>query len=236
MKAEWFKLLIAIFFLQWVSDTGGDCSREARVCGYLNGAQNNWLFTQHISKDIEQDRDNYTVTIFVNITYRITNCRTDLGCVPRFNIQNYKTNSPQSQSNYQDTSRYNLIDIADTLVVRTTETFDFALSRSEDGFYLAFQDQGTCVTISRVIVYRRRCPAQQIGLVLYPEVQSPASGQEPAEASCVANAHAETDLGLMCDSEGTWIGNPMCSCNDGYMQVNDTEGVQSCEFEGILIL
>ena len=122
------------------------------MCGYLEGPQNNWLFTQHISKDIEPDVD-YDVTIFVNITYRLTNCRTDLGCVPRFKILNYKTNSPQSQSNYRDTGRYNIIGTADTIFTRTTENFDFQLSSSERGFYLAFQDEGTCITLSQVIVY-----------------------------------------------------------------------------------
>ena len=198
------------------------------MCGYLNGAQNNWLFTQHISKDIEPDVD-YDVTIYLNVTYRITNCRADLGCVPRFNIQKYKTNSPQSQSNYQNSDIYSLIGTADTIFTRATDTFDFQLSSSERGFYLAFQDEGTCVTVSRVIVYRRRCPGQQIGLVVYPEIQSPASGRVEAEASCVENAYAESDLGLMCDSEGTWTGSPVCSCDVGYKQVSDTEGVQSCE-------
>ena len=171
----------------------------------------------------------YDVTITVNVTYGITNCNTSRGCIGRFNIHNYKVDSPQSRSTYRDTRRYSLIGTADTRFIRTTETFEFTLSASERGFYLAFRDEGTCGTINRVIVYRQRCPAQQIGLVVYPEIPSPASGTVEAEASCVENAHAVSDLGLMCDSEGTWTGSPLCSCDAGYKLASNTEGVQFCE-------
>ena len=197
------------------------------MCGFLEGPQNNWLFTQHIRKDIDPDLDvDYTITIFVNITYRINNCPA-MECGRSFKILNYKVNSPQSQSNYRNTGRYSLIGTPDTLFTETTETFEFTLSRSEHGFYLAFQDEGTCVTISRVIVYYQRCPANVDGLVIRPEIIFPRRGAEnpiSGRASCKANSTNTNSLELTANPDLTCSGNPVCACIPGHFYQEVTQG------------
>ena len=44
------------------------------------------------------------------------------------------------------------------------------------GFYVAIQDNGTCVGILRLRVYHYICPAYQVGIVLYPELPAPVYG------------------------------------------------------------
>ena len=96
-----------------------------------------------------------------------------------------------------------------------TATFD--LSEGDNGFYIALQDTGTCVTVSRVFVYRKRCAGRQEGLVIYPEAPAPLTDVS-VEAMCVPNATATgpNSLALTCNSEGEWSGTPQCQCKAGY--------------------
>ena len=47
--------------------TGGQCARQVESCNYFAGTQNNWLFTQHILKDIPAS--NYQTRIYVDVSY-----------------------------------------------------------------------------------------------------------------------------------------------------------------------
>ena len=53
--------------------------------------------------------------------------------------------------------------------VHTLKHISFIVNPSDTGFYVAIQDVGTCVGISRLRVYYYICPSRQEGLVLYPE-------------------------------------------------------------------
>ena len=176
----------------------------------------------------EQEVDNYSIVISVQVTYNISACFIVLRCVQNFKINYYKTNSPQNQSNYQDTDKYT--HLATLSASNTNFTSTFTLTPSEDGFYLAFQDEGTCIELVQVIVYQLRCPPQQVGLVSYPDTPSPLTGQVEVQGSCKDGAHPEGSLTLMCNSDGTWSGSPACSCDVGYKQINnDSDTEFACE-------
>ena len=93
------------------------------------------------------------------------------------------------------------------------ETYSFTLDPSETGFYVALQDTGTCVGISRLRVYRYTCPSRQVGLVLYPETPAPASGSVNVYFTCVDNAsipESESDT-VICNHNGMWSTHiPVC--------------------------
>ena len=99
------------------------------------------------------------------------------------------------------------------------ETHTFTLDPSDTGFYVALQDTGTCVGISRLRVYRYNCPSRQVGLVLYPEVPAKVSGSVNVKLTCVDNAsipESESDT-VTCSSDGKWSSNiPLCECDLGY--------------------
>ena len=105
---------------------------------------------------------------------------------------------------------------ADT--IRTfTQTFNLTLQPNVTGFYLGIRDNGTCVGISRVIVYRDNCQSFQRGLVLYPDAPAPVSGSESITISCVPNAVVSGSTQVTCHSNGTWgPENPVCECQPGY--------------------
>ena len=97
------------------------------------------------------------------------------------------------------------------------ETYPFTLDPSDTGFYVAIRDNGTCVGISRLRVYRYNCPSRQVGLVLYPETPAPVSGSVNVNIKCVDHAVVSGSSQVTCGSDGTWgPENPVCKCCRGY--------------------
>ena len=102
-----------------------------------------------------------------------------------------------------------------------TYTFflNFTLPSSSTGFYIAAQDTGGCITLSRMRVYRANCRAQQIGLVLYPDAPGPAVSSVTVSFTCVENAVISGHDTVTCLNNGSWsiANNPVCQCEPGYV-------------------
>ena len=120
--------------------------------------------------------------------------------------------------------------------VSFTHTFTFTLQPSQTGFYIAVEDRGTCVGITRIRVYRRNCKFQEVGLVVYPSAPAPVSGSARVDISCVENAEVVGSSSVTCQSDGTW-GNesPVCQCRLGY-EDRDTECFGKKNFCGCLAI
>ena len=147
---------------QWQHGGGGICRYQAQVCGYTVGPQNNWLFTQHISKAVPAT-DSYTVRVFVNVTYFLQSCRTRTRCNPHFRVLKYITASRQRRDTCSDTSLYSGSGImpSNTIGSETTDgvvsdLLYFDMTTSQDGLYLSLQDfntgnlKDTCVGINSI--------------------------------------------------------------------------------------
>ena len=78
-------------------------------------------------------------------------------------------------------------------------TFQFTLQPSDTGFYIGIRDNGTCVGIWRVRVYRYNCQSFQSGLVLYPDAPAPVSDSENITFSCVPNAVNSSSAQVTCN-------------------------------------
>ena len=214
------------------------------MCGYTVGDQNNWLFTQHISKAIPPtSTDSYTVRVFVNVTYEFQSCRERNRCNSQLRVLKYITNSQQRRDTCSDTSLYSGSGIMPSNTIGSESTdgvvsdlLYFDMTTSQDGLYLTLHDssagnlRGTCVGVNRLTVYRHECPAQAVGLVRYPATQAPVSGTVSVQTKCVSNAHrSSSSLSVRCDSDGYWSsGSPECECDLGYREVTQ-DGKQVCE-------
>ena len=231
--------------LQWQQSTGGICRWQVRACGYKQGgvivAQDNWLFTQHISKDVDPKLDNYPIEIRINITNRLSSCRDRLGCKEQFKVYRYMTNSSPttSGSGFMNTDNYERIKTikpAETGVTYTT-TVIFEMQPGETGFYLALRDQGTCVDIPRILVYRLNCAAFQDGLILYPDGPAPISGSAPVAVSCVNSAAVSSSSpNASCSSDGEWGPEaPTCGCSPGYEINMGSRDTCDSEFIGVCV-
>ena len=111
-----------------------------------------------------------------------------------------------------------------------SETYPFTLDPSENSFYVAIQDVGTCVGILRLRVYRYICPSRQEGLVLYPETPAPVSGSVNVQFTCVDNAYIPESVSdiVTCYHNGTWSTDiPVCECNVGYENLGTNCGGKS---------
>ncbi len=77
-----------------------------------------------------------------------------------------------------DTDNYTLIRTLTTQVsgTITTTTEQFGFTTNESGFYLAIRDPGTCICISRLIVFYNACPGETVNLVVRPETIAPTVG------------------------------------------------------------
>ena len=118
------------------------------------------------------------------------------------------------------------------------ETHTFTLDPSETGFYVALQDTGTCVGISRLRVYHYNCPSRQVGLVEYDETPAPDSGSVNVNFSCVENANILESVSktVTCHSNATWSTDiPTCECNLGYENRTENE-VPKCVGKSIYTL
>ena len=223
---------------QWQQGAGGICRFQTRVCGWRqNGviiSQNNWLFTQHISSNFIYNYDmipdfdsnniyNYNVTIHVEAIYSLQSCRLRQRCIQSFNLLHYITNSQQlpstSGNGYMNTQNYVKFAVPEGPVssVTYTNTYNFTLSPSSTGFYIAVQDIGSCIALSRLRVYRNNCKSRQVGLVRYPDAPAPVNGSENITIGCVKNAVVSGTPIVTCRSNGTWGSqNPVCQCECGY--------------------
>ena len=237
--------ICSVIFLQWQQGAGGICRYQVRVCGYRDDQnniviQNNWLFTQHISKDFDPSIYNYPVPIRLQITYAGQSCRERNGCNPRFSLLNYTTNTPQlpstlgsgfmNRDNYENDSFSNITILPERTSVTYTEIHNFTLQPNELGLYLAVHDYGTCLGISRLRVYRNNCQGFQTGLVVYPDAPAPVSGSVNINVACVDNAVFSGSDQVTCASDGTWgPENPECQCSPGY-EDRGTECFGKCPF------
>ena len=213
-------------YFQW-QQSAGTCQFQIKVCGFRQPGvpQDNWLFTQHVSKSFDANTNNYPVEILVDITYALQICRSNRNppCNTRFKLYRYITNSQQlpSTSGSGFMNKANYVSFGTATPARTgtryTETHRFTLQPQQTGFYIAIEDTGTCVIVGRLLVYRHNCKSMQNKLVLYPETPAPVSSSRNIDITCVPNADVCGSPEVPCDSDGMWgPQNPRCECRAGY--------------------
>ena len=163
------------------------------------------------------------------MTYSVRSCRITNGCRQGFNLLHYMTNSPQlpstEGSGYMNTQNYHKYaePFAPVSSLTNINTYNFTLPPSSTGFYLALQDTGSCIALSRLRVYRNNCKSFPTGLVKYPDAPAPVSGQAAVRFSCVDNGEVMGKDTVDCSSDGTWVpATPQCGCSPGY-QINSTK-------------
>ncbi|XP_040887460.1 ephrin type-A receptor 1 [Toxotes jaculatrix] len=97
-------------------------------------------------------------------------------------------------------------------------------SVSRRGFQLGFSYSGTCVFITSIRLYYRRCPDVVAGLASFGRT---AAGSEPLKGSCVEGAVEVSPPFRECNVDGVW-GQLQggCTCEPGHQVMGDT--CQAC--------
>ena len=107
--------------------------------------------------------------------------------------------------------------------------YDVKIVTKKGGVYLAFLDQGACVSLSSVIVSYNYCSEIDRGLVRFSRAAAPVndSSLEEQRGRCTdVNSLSKLKLSGVCLSNGEWnITDAIkCFCKPGYELVNGTGG------------
>ena len=211
------------------------CQESVFVAEPAQLPQNNWLITQYISTAIPTPID-YQTIIYVNITYKFEEtCSTGPPntCYPGLILKNQITDGID-QTAANNTDSY-------TVLAQYTQSNDSTKCvlkkvQNENGFYLALFDNGTNVTVSRVLVYRFKGPSKQVNKTIFDETPAPATGTILVMGMCIANAGTVNGSppNVTLDSAGIWSNPDMCYCIEGHHSVS-IGGAAQCQGKSSII-
>ena len=162
----------------------------------------------------------------VTVEYEQQECGVD--CQQTFSAHIYEissadVNKARNTDNYRLVTRIVPPDTSSGTLMNTTFYVNFfEIANKNTSFYLAFQDEGSCMVIRRLIVFYHVCPQQTVHLVRYPETIAPFVPSELARyafVSCVENAVPDFRDLLVCAAWGIWagFGELKCHCSPGYI-------------------
>ena len=190
------------------------------VCGFNVGLQDNWLITQHISRQT----DTLLPQVTVIVEYEFSSCDAASDCSRTFSVQRYDTSTINATA-ARDTTEYTQVaNVAPEDITgdeRRNDTINMDFTSSETGFYLAVRDQDSCLFITRIEVFYYVCPAVTENLIIFPEVLAPpiSTTSQPISRNgqCVENASPLVGGSpiLTCSQGGVWSIISGCTCNPG---------------------
>lgn len=209
--------------------------RTYQVCNVFDNSQNNWVRTKYIRRRGAQ-------RIHVQMKFSVRDCSSipnvPGSCKETFNLYYYESDtdtatksSPPWMENpwvKVDTiaadESFSQVDLGGRIMKINSEVRSFG-PVSRNGFYLAFQDYGACMSLIAVRVYYRKCPRVIQNGAIFPETLSGAESTSlvAARGVCVPNGEeVDVPIKLYCNGDGEWmvpIGR--CMCKAGYEAVEN---------------
>ncbi|XP_065118056.1 ephrin type-B receptor 1-B [Paramisgurnus dabryanus] len=204
--------------------------RTYQVCNVFESNQNNWLLTTFIARRGAQ-------RIYVEMRFTVRDCssipRVPGSCKETFNLYYYETDSVIATKGTAfwmeapylkvDTiaadESFSQVDFGGRLMKVNTEVRSFG-PLSKNGFYLAFQDYGACMSLLSVRVFYKKCPSVVQNFAVFPETMTGAESTSLviARGMCIPNSEeVDVPIKLYCNGDGDWmvpIGS--CTCKAGF--------------------
>ncbi|XP_030629334.1 ephrin type-B receptor 1-B [Chanos chanos] len=204
--------------------------RTYQVCNVFESSQNNWLLTTFIDRRGAQ-------RIYVEMRFTVRDCssipRVPGSCKETFNLYYYETDSVIATKGTAfwmeapylkvDTiaadESFSQVDFGGRLMKVNTEVRSFG-PLSKNGFYLAFQDYGACMSLLSVRVFYKKCPSVVQNFAVFPETMTGAESTSlvTARGICIPNSEeVDVPIKLYCNGDGEWmvpIGS--CTCKAGF--------------------
>ncbi|XP_076867821.1 ephrin type-B receptor 2-like [Brachyhypopomus gauderio] len=209
--------------------------RTYQVCNVFDSNQNNWVRTKYIRRRGAQ-------RIHVEMKFSVRDCssipRVPGSCKETFNLYYYesdadtatKTSPPWMENPWTkvDTiaadESFSQVDLGGRVMKINTEVRSFG-PVSRNGFYLAFQDYGGCMSLIAVRVFYRKCPRAVRNGAVFQETLSGAESTSlvASRGVCIPNAEeVDVPIKLYCNGDGEWmvpIGR--CMCKAGHEAVEN---------------
>lgn len=227
-------LFMSVLGQQWEEVSGYDENmntiRTYQVCNVFDNNQNNWVRTKYIRRRGAQ-------RIHVEMKFSVRDCSSipnvPGSCKETFNLYYYESDadtatrtSPAWMENpwiKVDTiaadESFSQVDLGGRVMKINTEVRSFG-PVSRNGFYLAFQDYGGCMSLIAVRVFYRKCPRIITNGALFQETLSGAESTSlvAARGVCIPNAEeVDVPIKLYCNGDGEWmvpIGRCMCKAGN----------------------
>ncbi|XP_054691268.1 ephrin type-B receptor 1 isoform X2 [Grus americana] len=217
--------------------------RTYQVCNVFEPNQNNWLLTTFINR-----RGAHRIYTEMRFTVRDCSSLPNVpgSCKETFNLYYYETDSviATKKSAFWTEAPYlkvdtiaadesfSQVDFGGRLMKVNTEVRSFG-PLTRNGFYLAFQDYGACMSLLSVRVFFKKCPSVVQNFAIFPETMTGAESTSlvTARGTCIPNAEeVDVPIKLYCNGDGEWmvpIGR--CTCKAGYEPENNVacKGVPS---------
>ncbi|XP_078064020.1 ephrin type-B receptor 3b isoform X4 [Mustelus asterias] len=212
--------------------------RTYQVCNVMEANQNNWLRTTYIArKDVQR--------VYVEMKFTVRDCNSipniPGSCKETFNLFYYEsdTDSATASTPFWMENPYVKVDtIAPDESFSKLETGRVNTKirsfgpLAKNGFYLAFQDLGSCMSLISLRVFYKKCPSVIANVAVFPET---VTGAEPtslviAPGTCLSNAiELSVPLKLYCNGDGEWmVPVGACTCAPGYEPAEKDTACQAC--------
>ncbi|CAL8367904.1 unnamed protein product [Boreogadus saida] len=228
--------------------------RTYQVCNVFDPSQNNWLLTTFINRRGAQ-------RIYVEMRFTVRDCSSipnvPGSCKETFNLYYYESDAVIATKGTAfwmeapylkvDTiaadESFSQVDFGGRLMKVNTEVRSFG-PLSKNGFYLAFQDYGACMSLLSVRVFYKKCPSVVQNFAIFPETMTGAESTSLviARGVCIPNSEeVDVPIKLYCNGDGEWmvpIGS--CTCKAGFEPDNgnvcrvEVKEEESCEGYGIM--
>ena len=182
------------------------------MCGYKEGAQDNWLITQYIGRLAENFQlSSASVLLEIELPESET-----AGDKRMFTTHVYEAPS-EDGAMAASTNNYRLLTRESTtgLSGNIKKAFHVNFTSNHNGFYLAIRDRTTCFTIRRFIVYYAICQVPSKDRRSCIQDNCP-----PGEYFSEHNAECRACPGK---SESTESGLTVCPCENGYYRAEGEE-------------
>ncbi|KAK1142516.1 ephrin type-B receptor 2-like isoform X1 [Acipenser oxyrinchus oxyrinchus] len=208
--------------------------RTYQVCNVFESNQNNWVRTVHQETGAQR--------IHVEMKFSVRDCSSipnvPGSCKETFNLYYYESDSDSANKvspawmenpwikvdTIAADESFSQVDLGGRVMKINTEVRSFGpVSRS--GFYLAFQDYGSCMSLIAVRVFYRKCPRIITNGAIFQETLSGAESTSlvAARGVCVPNGEeVDVPIKLYCNGDGEWmvpIGR--CMCKAGHESVEN---------------
>ncbi|XP_041130646.1 ephrin type-B receptor 2-like isoform X2 [Polyodon spathula] len=216
--------------------------RTYQVCNVFESNQNNWVRTKYIKRRGAQ-------RIHVEMKFSVRDCSSipnvPGSCKETFNLYYYESDSDSANKfspawmenpwikvdTIAADESFSQVDLGGRVMKINTEVRSFGpVSRS--GFYLAFQDYGSCMSLIAVRVFYRKCPRIITNGAIFQETLSGAESTSlvAARGVCVPNGEeVDVPIKLYCNGDGEWmvpIGR--CMCKAGHESVENGTICKAC--------
>ncbi|XP_078523168.1 ephrin type-B receptor 3-like isoform X4 [Lissotriton helveticus] len=212
--------------------------RTYQVCNVRDLNQNNWLRTDFIDR-----RESQRVYVEMKFTVRDCNSIPNIpgSCKETFNLFYYESDSDSASENspFWMENPYVKVD-----TIAPDESFSKLESGrvntkvrsfgplSKNGFYLAFQDLGACISLISVRAFYKKCSDTIAGFAVFPETLTGAEATSLviAPGTCIPNAvEVSVPLKLYCNGDGEWmVPVGACTCAAGYEPAMKDTQCQAC--------